>query len=325
MLARRKRREILVRRAVVLTVAGLLALLGLMRCVSTVLARKRTIEVVFRDCQGLRVGSPVRVAGIDAGTVLDVKWTEVDGAYGARVTIALPTDLTETLRQDVQIAAEEGRDGLSRLRIVSPGRSRTALASGQVVRGWEPTPRESAVSIQAATASRSHDQQQQVLRALQAAATGLHETAERLRSVLEASERSARTATLQTGASAPQVQPLAAPAPVVLPATQTSGSPGPSRGTETAASPPAGSSDSLQCTAPPPAVPPHVFSLRPVTWIWLSCLPRAESAPVTTLTTISGNDLVLEHLDAPAERPAAADPPAQAPSRPGAALPRRFV
>src|SRR5689334_9048265 len=109
MLGRGMMRETLVRRMIVMAVVGLLALLGLIRSVSWVLRGKQTIEVVFRDCQGIRVGSPVRLAGIDTGEVLKV-------------------ELTVEARSTVPLAA-----------------------------------------LGAATAARSHDQQQQVVLALQSA------------------------------------------------------------------------------------------------------------------------------------------------------------
>jgi hypothetical protein len=73
-------REILVRRVIVMTIVGLLALLGLIRGVSWVLTptAKRTIEVVLRDSQGIKVGRAVRVAEIDAEGVLKVELTIAD-------------------------------------------------------------------------------------------------------------------------------------------------------------------------------------------------------------------------------------------------------
>ena len=43
------------------------------------LAPQKTIDVIFRDGQGIRVGSPVRVAGLDAGNVVDLDLVEVEG------------------------------------------------------------------------------------------------------------------------------------------------------------------------------------------------------------------------------------------------------
>ena len=43
------------------------------------LAPRQTINVVFRDGQGIRIGSSVRVAGLDTGNVVDVDLVEVEG------------------------------------------------------------------------------------------------------------------------------------------------------------------------------------------------------------------------------------------------------
>src|SRR3954451_4400803 len=80
-------REILVGLVVVATLVCLLALLGLAGGGPGFLTARRTIDVVFRDGQGIRVGSPVRVAGLDAGRVDDIDLTEVDGTLWARVKI----------------------------------------------------------------------------------------------------------------------------------------------------------------------------------------------------------------------------------------------
>ena len=63
-------------------IAALVSLLGLMRLASDgpgFLAPQKTIDVVFRDGQGIRVGSPVRVAGLDAGNVVNLDLVEVEG------------------------------------------------------------------------------------------------------------------------------------------------------------------------------------------------------------------------------------------------------
>src|SRR5262249_36305837 len=92
-------REILVGLVVVVTLVGLLALLGLAGGGPGFLSSRRTIDVVFRDGQGIRVGCPVRVAGLDAGRVVDINLTEIEGTLWARVRIALPTALANKLRQ----------------------------------------------------------------------------------------------------------------------------------------------------------------------------------------------------------------------------------
>ena len=72
-------REIWVGLIVLVAIAGLIGLVGLASDGPGFLAPQRTIDVVFRDAQGIRVGSPVRVAGLDTGTVVDLDVVEVKG------------------------------------------------------------------------------------------------------------------------------------------------------------------------------------------------------------------------------------------------------
>src|SRR3954465_3729432 len=125
-------REVLVGLVVVVTLGGLLALLGLAGGGPGFLTSRRTIDVVFRDGQGIRVGSPVRIAGIDAGRVVDIDLTELDGFLMAKVRVSLPTKLAKKLRQDVKVVIESSLAGQSRVNIVSSGRSAVALVPGQV-------------------------------------------------------------------------------------------------------------------------------------------------------------------------------------------------
>src|SRR5438874_1008025 len=100
---RASNREIRVGLVVVVGLVGLIGLLGLAGGGPGFLSSRRTIDVIFRDGQGVRVGSPVRVAGIDAGRVSGIDLAEVDGALRARLRISLPADLAAKLRQDVKI------------------------------------------------------------------------------------------------------------------------------------------------------------------------------------------------------------------------------
>ena len=72
MSARFSAREIWVGLIVIVAIAGLIGLVGLASDGPGFLAPQRTIDVVFRDGQGIRVGSPVRVAGLDTGNVVDL-------------------------------------------------------------------------------------------------------------------------------------------------------------------------------------------------------------------------------------------------------------
>ena len=69
---------------VIVALAGLIGLVGLASDGPGFLAPQRTIDVVFRDGQGIRVGSPVRVAGLDTGNVVDLDLVEVEGTLRAR-------------------------------------------------------------------------------------------------------------------------------------------------------------------------------------------------------------------------------------------------
>lgn len=122
---------------VVLAIAGLSGLMVIAAGGPGFLASRRTIDVVFRDGQGIRVGSPVRVAGIDSGRVESVDLAEVDGILRARVRLSIPDSLASKLRQDVRVAVQSGLTGQCVVNIVSSGRSSVALVGGQVVMGVE--------------------------------------------------------------------------------------------------------------------------------------------------------------------------------------------
>jgi phospholipid/cholesterol/gamma-HCH transport system substrate-binding protein len=132
-------REMLVGVVVSVTLVGLLGLLGLAGGGPGFLTPRTSIDVVFRDGQGIRVGCPVRVAGLDAGRVVDVDLTEVEETLRARVRISLPRALASKLKQDAKITIQASLAGQSRVNIVSSGRSKVALVPGQVVHGVEST------------------------------------------------------------------------------------------------------------------------------------------------------------------------------------------
>src|SRR4051812_12416988 len=130
-------REVGVGVLVLLTIVGLVGLLVVSGGGPGYLAPRRTIDVVFRDGQGLRVGSPVRVAGIDSGRVEAIDLAEVEGTLRARVKISIPTALATKLRQDVKVAVQSGLTGQCVVNIASSGRSSVALVPGQIVMGVE--------------------------------------------------------------------------------------------------------------------------------------------------------------------------------------------
>ena len=130
-------REVRVGFVVLLGIAGLFGLLMVANGGPGFLAQRRQIEVVYRDGQGIRVGCPVRVAGIESGRVQAVELVEREGELWARVRITLPVEVADRLRQDVRITVESGLTGQSVVNVVSTGRSEVALVEGQTVEGVE--------------------------------------------------------------------------------------------------------------------------------------------------------------------------------------------
>ncbi len=131
--------EVRVGLVAVVALGGLIALLVLAGDGPGFLTSRQSIEVDFKDGQGVRPGSPVRIAGIDAGRVTDVTLAEVDGNLRARVTISVPVDLASKLKQDAKITIQASITGSARVNIVSSGKSTVALVPGQVIQGIEST------------------------------------------------------------------------------------------------------------------------------------------------------------------------------------------
>jgi phospholipid/cholesterol/gamma-HCH transport system substrate-binding protein len=216
-------REILVGLVVVLTLVGLLALFGLAGGGPGFLTARRTIDVVFRDGQGIRVGSPVRVAGLDAGRVVDINLTEIEGTLWARVRIALPTALAGKLRQDVKVTIQASLAGQSRVNIVSTGRSSVALVSGQVVHGVESTFFDPVLEqVGLGPVERSHlshtiaevrqtvdavgPRVRQILATLQDTAVGLRESADTIRPAVESTAGHVEELARRVNASTPRIE-----------------------------------------------------------------------------------------------------------------------
>jgi phospholipid/cholesterol/gamma-HCH transport system substrate-binding protein len=122
---------------VIAAIAGLIGLMHLASDGPGFLAPQKTIDVVFRDGQGIRIGSPVRVAGLDSGNVVDLDLVEVEGTLRARVRISLPSNLVKKLRQDVKISITPGLTGMSHVNVVSMGKSEVAIVPGQSIQGVE--------------------------------------------------------------------------------------------------------------------------------------------------------------------------------------------
>ncbi|MFI5454231.1 MAG: MlaD family protein [Isosphaerales bacterium] len=131
MSTRSSAREVWVGLIVIVALAGLIGLVSMASDGPGFLAPHRTVDVVFRDAQGIRIGSPVRVAGLDTGNVVDVDLVEVKGMLRARVRVSLPADLVKKLRQDVKISIQPALTGMSHVNILSTGKSTVALVEGQ--------------------------------------------------------------------------------------------------------------------------------------------------------------------------------------------------
>ena len=137
MRSRASSREVWIGLLVLSALAAVLVLVGVASDGPGFLASQRTIDVVFRDGQGIRVGSPVRIAGLDAGNVVDLSLVEVEGTLRARVRLSLPATLLKKLKQDVKITISPGLTGMSHVNVVASGSSDVALVPGQTVQGVE--------------------------------------------------------------------------------------------------------------------------------------------------------------------------------------------
>ena len=83
-------RELRVGLVVLVGLTALLSLLVLARVGPGFLGPRRSLDVIFKDGQGIRVGCPVRVAGVDAGRVLAVRLVQTDDGLRVRLTLTLP-------------------------------------------------------------------------------------------------------------------------------------------------------------------------------------------------------------------------------------------
>ena len=213
--ARTSKCEVMVGGVVVAATAGILGMLTVAGGGPGFLAPRRTIDVIFRDGQGIREGASVRIAGIDAGRVVEIDLMEYEGSLRARVRIALPTHLAKKLRQDVKVTIQPSLTGQSRVNIVSSGRSNVELVPGQVVQGVESTFFDPILEqVGLGPVERSHlshtiaevrktvdatgPRVRQILGTLQETAAGVRESADTIRPAVEATT-AARRRPLQAG------------------------------------------------------------------------------------------------------------------------------
>lgn len=139
MRARTAGREIWAGLVVVLALGAMFGLFAMAGGGPGFMAKQFLIDVDFRDGQGIRPGSQVRIAGIEAGRVVDVTLAEIEGILHARVRLAVPGDLAARLKQDAKITIQASLTGQSRVNIVSAGRATERLAANSVLRGVETT------------------------------------------------------------------------------------------------------------------------------------------------------------------------------------------
>jgi phospholipid/cholesterol/gamma-HCH transport system substrate-binding protein len=137
MSARASGREIRVGLVVVLALAALMGLLAMAGGGPGFLADRRQIDVDFRNGQGIRPGSQVRIAGVESGRVVGVTLAEVEGSLRARVRLSVPADLAGRMKEDARIAIESSLTGQTRVNILSIGQSHVALHPGKVLLGVE--------------------------------------------------------------------------------------------------------------------------------------------------------------------------------------------
>ncbi|WP_165252705.1 MlaD family protein [Paludisphaera soli] len=135
--SRTSTREVWIGLLVLAGLAGVVALAGLASDGPGFLAPHKTLDVVFRDGQGIRIGSPVRIAGLDAGNVVDLSLVEVEGSLRARVRLSLPAGLLKKLKQDVKVTIAPGLTGMSHVNVVASGSSDVGLVDGQTIQGVE--------------------------------------------------------------------------------------------------------------------------------------------------------------------------------------------
>jgi phospholipid/cholesterol/gamma-HCH transport system substrate-binding protein len=222
-MSRMTSRELRVGLVVVAALVGLLCVLGLASNGPGFLASRRTIDVVFRDGQGIRIGSPVRVAGLDSGRVVGLDLVEVDSALKARVRITLPSELAAKLRQDVKITIQANITGQNCVNVVSSGRSKVALVPGQVVQGVETSFFDPVLEqVGLGPVERSHlshtiaeirqtvdvvgPRFRQILGALQETAIGVKETSSTVRPAIEASAGHFEELAKSLGEAGPKLQ-----------------------------------------------------------------------------------------------------------------------
>jgi|GEM_PF-686350 len=90
------------------------------------------LRLQLPDAGKIRVGTPVRVAGIDVGMVTDLNWVATGGQLRAEALLNIQKRLGEVLRDDCRINVQEIQDTIV-IVIESPGTTDKHLENGQVL------------------------------------------------------------------------------------------------------------------------------------------------------------------------------------------------
>ena len=219
----RSGRELRVGFLIVLVFAALGGLFALAAGGPGFLTHRRLIDVDFRDGQGIRPGSPVRIAGIDSGRVMAVTLAEVDGMLRARVRVAIPDDLANRLKTDARITVQSTLTGQARINIISTGLARERLTPGKVLLGVETTmfdpileqvgmgPVERSnishsIGVARATIDAAAPQVKAIVASLEETTAGLRDTGQTVRPVIEQAVNRVDEAAKRLTASAPKIE-----------------------------------------------------------------------------------------------------------------------
>ncbi len=132
-------REARVGLLVMVGLGGVVALMAAAAGGPGMLKSRATVDVTFRDAQGVRPGNAVRVAGLEVGRVAAVDLVEIDHELRAKVRLSLPEDLAERLRQDAKVTIQPSLTGQACVNIVAVGRSQVAHVPGTTLAGVETT------------------------------------------------------------------------------------------------------------------------------------------------------------------------------------------
>lgn len=90
------------------------------------------IRLRTANAEGIEAESPVRVAGVRVGNVVEVTWSEFQGRLCAEVILTIEKKLGMVLRKDAQIRIHRDRDPAV-IELVSPGHDAAKIELGGVI------------------------------------------------------------------------------------------------------------------------------------------------------------------------------------------------